>query len=154
MTRQRGGRRWLPSEISHLRVLRAEGLTVTEIATRLGRTCQAVSNKSKQLEIPNLKPGHVPWSEQELNALRHMAAASCNNHHIAARLGRTKTAVARKKTEICLHPAAATGKARVLRKCLNCTRRFMSQGPHNRLCNCCRRLSLDPFDAPAVVMRP
>lgn len=39
------------------------------------------------------------------------------------------------------------------RACLCCGATFKSEGPHNRLCNACRRRSLTVFDTPASVVR-
>jgi hypothetical protein len=37
------------------------------------------------------------------------------------------------------------------RKCMTCGTTFMSEGPHNRMCNACRQKSASPFDIPAVI---
>jgi hypothetical protein len=42
--------------------------------------------------------------------------------------------------------------ARRERHCLNCNGSFLSQGPHNRLCDACRRLDAGPV--PANFVRP
>lgn len=39
------------------------------------------------------------------------------------------------------------------RACLCCGATFQSEGPHNRLCERCRRQSASPFDTPATVGR-
>lgn len=40
---------------------------------------------------------------------------------------------------------------RTQRNCLCCGGEFSSEGPHNRLCDGCRRIAASPFDTPAVI---
>ncbi len=37
------------------------------------------------------------------------------------------------------------------RKCLTCGKPFASEGPHNRMCDSCRRKSASPLDIPATL---
>lgn len=83
------------------------------------------------------------WNADELRLVRDLWLAGATLSAIAARLGRTPEAVRSRVRRLCLAPrrsrrgavAAAAGQART---CLCCAGRFLSQGPHNRLCDPCR----------------
>lgn len=43
-------------------------------------------------------------------------------------------------------PIAERKRKLIERPCLNCRRPFKSHGPHNRLCNDCRKINTSPFE--------
>lgn len=82
------------------------------------------------------------WRRDELNMLRDLWAAGATLVEIARRLGRSVEAVRSRARRLCLAPRRARRDMPVSagreRPCLCCTAPFVSQGPHNRLCETCR----------------
>lgn len=89
-------------------------------------------------------PEFVGWRPDELTLLRQLWTAGTALAEIAGRLGRSTEAVRSRARRLRLTPrrnrrgsvgVAAVG---VERSCLTCTAEFVSEGPHNRLCDTCR----------------
>lgn len=114
-----------------------------------------------------LAQGKRPWSAAEVARLRALVAEGRPKRDIAARLGRAPSSVEGKLYSLGLsirrrgaalpapaRPSLPPKKGRVTRPCLCCGRPFPSAGPHNRLCESCRKREPDPLDVPARVWRP
>lgn len=79
------------------------------------------------------------WSATEDASIREGMAAGKTTWGIAKALGRAQTSVARRIESLTRIPA-------IERACLCCTNKFLSEGPHNRLCGRCRTKEKTPFD--------
>lgn len=87
----------------------------------------------------------VGWSPEELALLRQLWTAGLALAEIARRLGRSAEAVRSRARRLRLAPRrwrrrglAVPALAGSERACLCCTAEFVSEGPHNRLCDTCR----------------
>lgn len=79
------------------------------------------------------------WSSTEDAAIRQGLAAGLTSWAIAKALDRAQTSVARRIESL-------TRKCTTERACMCCQAKFMSDGPHNRLCNRCRTKEKTLFD--------
>lgn len=85
------------------------------------------------------------WTEEDDQLLCALAIEGQTVPQIAARLGRTSGSVTarmhRKGLKLWTLRAAAGGMK--TRPCLCCGTAFVSEGPHNRMCDTCRTLNDD-----------
>ena len=88
-------RRWLPSELTLLRVLYARQLPRAEIAARMGRSLEAVVAAAGRLDI--LKDHR--WKRTEDGVLRRFRRIECSCQS-ARRLGRSRRKVIRRLKEL------------------------------------------------------
>jgi len=93
---------WTADRIETLRVKKAEGLSATEIAFRIGDGCNRnmVIGKMRRLGIKGGVPANL-WSAEEIATLRRLHVESVPYPRIAAVIGRTEAA--------CMNKAAAIG---------------------------------------------
>jgi IS30 family transposase len=152
---------WSDQETARLQRLRDLGLTYRECARELERSIDAVQSRCKATGLTvGARSQNGKWSDEEIVLLKRLATSYVSTTRIAIRLGRTKSAVVQKRRELreigqlFMPPQtdAAHRPRSKRRPCLCCKKSFMSQGPHNRLCVQCRRLSLEPFEEPLQVM--
>ena len=80
------------------------------------------------------------WTSQEDDLLTRLKRDGVSPIAIARQLGRPESSVYRRIESLALRAE------RKERPCLCCTNKFMSEGPHNRLCTSCRSKSKSQFD--------
>lgn len=117
-----------------------EGLPAAALAERFGVSHQTIRNWRAALGLP----------QRRSNVKRPSAKSLAERDELIARLffqeGKSIGAIAR---ELRLHPdrvetaleRVETRRRNALRKkrnCLRCSNEFLSDGPHNRLCDACR----------------
>jgi len=106
-------------------------------------------------------PPTPPAPGTDRAALRALRTAGKTYREISAITGLSKSAInyrlhstpsaAKPPTQPLAKPLAKpptqppSGKVRRVRLCLSCGMRFESEGPHNRMCDACRRKSGNPF---------
>ncbi len=82
---------------------------------------------------------HAPWRvcerRHQLGLIKRAAAHGGRDRYVIQTSGRS------------------ANPGRILRPCLNCRRKFNSEGPHNRLCGNCRNETDTVFTRPAAVIR-
>lgn len=83
------------------------------------------------------------WTPAEDAALAKLTAEGATPCAIAKQLQRPQSSVYRRLETLAMQ---ASRPARRERPCLCCSTKFMSEGPHNRLCGRCRGKDLSPFD--------
>lgn len=88
-------RPWTEEERDRLRALHAEHLPSGEIARRLGRTGEAVSNMSRRLGLRRRDTAQ-PWTPAQLRALEGMLDDGCSLKEIAEATGHPRSSVADK----------------------------------------------------------
>ena len=88
-------RPWTETERETLRALHAEHLPNPEIARRLGRTGEAVSNMSRRLGLRRRDTAQ-PWTATQLRALEGMLESGCSLKQIAEATGHHRSSVADK----------------------------------------------------------
>ncbi len=88
-------RPWTEEEREALRVLHAQHLANTEIACRLGRTSEAVSNMSRRLGLRRRDTAQ-PWTGGQLRLLQRMLEDGCSLKQIADTTGHPRSSVADK----------------------------------------------------------
>jgi hypothetical protein len=88
-------RPWSEEEREQLRALHAQRLTNTEIAARLGRTGEAVSNMSRRLGLRR-RDSAQPWTNGQLRLLQRMLEDGCSLKEIADLTGHPRSSVADK----------------------------------------------------------
>lgn len=88
-------RRWTPDEDDRLRELYSQGLTLREIAKRLGRTRPSVQGRmAKKGYYGGRAPERRPWTRDELDfVIEHYRQPGWTAQHIADTLGRPVKAV-------------------------------------------------------------
>lgn len=84
----------------------------------------------------------TPFSPVEDNLLRDLVDEGIKPSAIAKRLGRPESSVYRRIQTLGLAQGATR---KTQRNCLCCSKSFLSDGPHNRLCSRCRRIETSPF---------
>jgi hypothetical protein len=82
------------------------------------------------------------WSATDDKALLELAAGNVSPGVMATRFGRSEVSVTNRLRQ--LEEAGRPRKTK--RQCMCCKGDFMSDGPHNRLCNRCRRTEKTCFD--------
>jgi len=82
----------------------------------------------------------------DIYALR---AAGASYREIAVLTGLAESTVYARLNDQVAKPRELSGRGQ--RKCMCCGKVFLSDGPHNRLCDYCRHKSNTPFDTPATV---
>ena len=88
-------RSWTGAERELLRTLHAQHLSNGEIACRLGRTGEAVSNMSRRLGLRRRDTAQ-PWTDDQLRILEHMLETGCSLKQIAESTGHPRSSVADK----------------------------------------------------------
>lgn len=92
------------------------------------------------------------WSPEEDAILAQMLARRAPVSEIARALARSVEAVTARRHYRNIWPSRA--RRGIERPCLCCKTKFVSQGPHNRLCGACRRADPPgPFDLSHQVLR-
>jgi hypothetical protein len=83
---------WSQEENETLKKLLSEGLSIYEIANRMGRTYDSIKNKAKKIDTIT----HPPmWTDAEIGTLREMVG-KFSSREIGAKVGRGKNAVLKK----------------------------------------------------------
>ena len=82
----------------------------------------------------------MPWTDIEDGLLREYIADGISPCAAARRLSRPESSVYRRIESLSLKALKKE------RHCMCCRGKFMSDGPHNRLCNRCRAKEKTPFD--------
>lgn len=86
-----------------------------------------------------MSTGVSKWSADEDALLRKLQTEGLTPIAIARRLGRAESSVYRRIDSLAANPA------RRERSCMCCGNKFMSEGPHNRLCGRCRLKETSPY---------
>lgn len=81
---------WKPYELDHLRQLRAEGHSIVEIATIMGRSFRSVDWQIRKYQI--FRPVKTTWSDDRLDTLRKRHAAGDTFSEIADQVGLSRNA--------------------------------------------------------------
>ena len=84
----------------------------------------------------------IGWSAKDDQDLKKFAANNVSPGVMASRLGRSEVSVIGRLREL-EQPAKAV---KSMRACMSCTKPFISDGPHNRLCGRCRTKEKTRFD--------
>ena len=145
--------RWTNRDEQMLRDLAAQGLSSSEIAKRMQRSSHAIRRRAQQLRV---RFGFLrEWSADDERLLRDLVNMGTPRKEIAERLGRTYDSVRTQIKRLGLGKwmAQTPPEQKMVRPCLCCGQAFLSEGPHNRLCTACRRLSPGPMDTPVRVWR-
>jgi hypothetical protein len=90
--------RWTKNEDERLRALRTQGLTYPECAAIIGRPHGSVKTRARQIGAAGAPDR--PWSDTEIATLCELHLAGIENAQIAARLGRSKDAVAQRASAL------------------------------------------------------
>jgi hypothetical protein len=88
--------RWTPNEDRVLRRLYPGGVPIAEIASRLGRSVDAVSERRRTLNVP-ARPRSRPWSEREDQLLHAATQSSVPAQALADLLDRPPEQVRRRR---------------------------------------------------------
>lgn len=99
-------RRWKREEIHRLERFYEAGLTVREIARRLGRTKPAVASKAREMGLVS-RNARRDWDATETERALTLAAKGHSAREIAALLGRSRIAVKEKLRHVGFGRAAA-----------------------------------------------
>src|SRR6266545_4974760 len=99
--------RWRNEDDALLARLYGAGVTRREVATRLGRSEDAVDARRRALGIPARRRTR-PWSSAEDALVRAATTASVPASELAARIGRPSEAVRRRRRELRLAAMAAS----------------------------------------------
>jgi hypothetical protein len=102
-------RRWTTTEDRLLRRLYPQLVPIREIATELGRSEDAVSERRRALRLP-ARPRQRPWSPAEDQLLRAVATAGLPAAALASRLARDAEQIRRRRRTL-LGAAAAAPRA-------------------------------------------
>lgn len=86
------------------------------------------------------------WTETEDALLRGYIADGVSPCAAAQRLSRPESSVYRRIESLGLGAKADARPQRKARPCLCCSKQFLSEGPHNRLCGRCRGKEKTIFD--------
>lgn len=89
-------RRWTPTEDRVLRNLYEQRVRIREIALRLGRSPDAVSERRRTLRLAP-RPRQPPWTRAEDELVRAAAAAGLPAEALASRLGRPAEQIRRRR---------------------------------------------------------
>lgn len=87
-----------------------------------------------------MSTGVSKWSAEEDDLLRKLQADGVSPIAMAKQLRRAESSVYRRLDSLAARPV------RRERPCMCCGTKFMSDGPHNRLCGRCRTKEKTPFD--------
>lgn len=115
---------WTEDDARRLRELYMGGASNAEIAAQLGRTATAVRNRASEMCLPRRPIFRAPplqWPPVPAGAEQPAPPAQWQPTP--------------------LRQARPSPKERA---CMTCTKPFLSEGPHNRMCGSCRQLS-QPF---------
>lgn len=138
---------WTPRRDAELRSL--WGLTMTEIGKTLGISREQVRRRARSLGLPwdHVKSGgtnYPVWTGEMTDTAETMIGQGRSIDEIAERIGVSKNAVIvnLKKRGLLCHRGdkiamPISDKARD-RRCMTCSKWFLSTGPDNRMCNRCR----------------
>lgn len=143
------GQAWTASEIAQLRAMRECGESFESISQAIGRSSYACQLKATTHQIykpkaPQREKKH--WTKQEERRLHELRAQGMDFAEIGARLNRHPHAV-ETRARLLSYGLVYAKKSEGLRiPCLNCRKPFPSEGPHNRLCQSCRQLSVSPYE--------
>lgn len=96
----RSWRLWTPEEDEL--VADPGGLTLAQVAKRLGRTLYAVKSRRFELLHDIVHDGHGrrPWTGEDDDELRRLWESGTGDDEIAARLGRTRDAVMSRRRDL------------------------------------------------------
>lgn len=86
-----------------------------------------------------MSTGSTKWSADEDKMLRAWKAEGVSPITMAKRLGRAGSSVYRRLDTIAAVPVRSE------RNCMCCSGKFMSDGPHHRLCGRCRTKETSPY---------
>ncbi|PJK29933.1 helix-turn-helix domain-containing protein [Minwuia thermotolerans] len=128
------------------------GEAEADIALHHGRRLETIQRVVREGEADPAprgpRGGRRLWTPEERRVAIDMAAADASHAAIAKALGKTERQVRdlldlwRRGLPIEVAPARPA----TIRDCLNCGRRFASEGPHNRLCGPCRQAGSAGFE--------
>lgn len=85
---------WTKKEEERLRELWASELLVREIGRELGRSVRAIEARAYKLDLPH-RQRRYDWTDEEIAQVARLREEGQTTDEIAARLGRTRGAVAR-----------------------------------------------------------
>ncbi len=92
-------RPWTDEARAQLRLLHAQKLSNREIASRLGRTAESVSNMSRWLGLRRRNTAQ-PWTACQLQMLERLVAEGCSLQEVAKAIGHPRASVADKLRQL------------------------------------------------------
>jgi hypothetical protein len=90
-------RAWTEAEVATLRDLHAQGASIKEMVAATGKSVGSVSTKLMRLGLADRKP---PWTTEEIVILWEMVEAEVPHEEQCVRLGRSHSAVSRKRQSL------------------------------------------------------
>ena len=143
---RQSGRRWHSAEDACLAEAWKKGRSAAEIASKLGRSPQAIRHRVHHLDLCRWKnqagrrDGRAVsgLTEEELETLLDAFRRGAPIIDIAERLNRAESTVRSYLKKLGLKRPRVS-RRRTKRRCLQCHRLFWSEGPHNRRCGPCKQ---------------
>lgn len=154
----KGQRKWTAEELDQVREGVKNKQTIEDLMKLLNRSESSIIHSLDTLGLRysicrNERTSGAKWTSGELQILHEMSADGSTYFEIAETLGRSERAIIGKMWKLGLQPRQIIEEAKVdepddasskvkLRKCLGCSKQFMSEGPWNRRCIPCKSLEV------------